>query len=336
MWVKKYAPQSFAEVVGNKDIVERFARMCETGYMQHMILCGPSGVGKNTLLHLLMHGVLGDQYKDGTLLFTSSENKSNQHVRDKIHQFVPKKMSRNMTKFVVFKQAELLSDGVQQVMRRLMEQHYHHTVFVFVCNSIGNLLETIQSRCHIYRFRHIAPTEQKQLLLRIAQQEKQDVDRPSIQQACTRISGISNGNMRFCLNYFQVYCASQSASGADLCETCLFPYYNNVHRLFTLLLDTKVPKSVAGFHLCVGCLRELVNKGYCGRDVVTFLNDYIIANDASIPRRIALEWLKNIALCQHRMANGTDSFLQICRLVSVLYACTLDTGTETETETKQT
>jgi DNA polymerase III delta prime subunit len=328
MWVTKYAPQSFTDVVGNKDIVERFERMCETGYMQHMILCGPSGVGKNTLLHLLMRGVLGDKYKDGTLLFTSYENKSNQHVRDKIHQFVPKKMSHKMTKFVVFKQAELLSDGVQQVMRRLMEQHYHHTVFVFVCNSIGNLLETIQSRCHIYRFRYITPSGQEKRLLHIAQQENFDVDQPSIKQACTRISGLSNGNMRFCLNYFQVYCAS----GVDLCESCLFPYYKNVQQLFTLLLDTNAPKSVAGFHQCVGYLRELVNKGYCGRDVVTFMNDYIIANDASIPRHIALEWLKNIALCQHRMANGTDSFLQICRLVSVFYACTLDTSTETETK----
>jgi DNA polymerase III delta prime subunit len=287
-----------------------------------------------------MRGVLGEQYKDGTLLFTSYVNKSNQHVREKIHQFVPKKMSHKMTKFVVFKQAELLSDGVQQVMRRMMEQHYHHTVFVFVCNSIGNLLETIQSRCHIYRFRHIAPTEQKQLLLHLAQQENIDVDQPCIKQACTRISGISNGNVRFCVNYFQVYCASQSASGVGvgLCDTCLFPYYNNVHQLFTLLLDTNASKSVAGFHRCVGYLRELVNKGYCGRDVVTFMNDYIIANDSSIPRRIALEWLKNIALCQHQMVNGIDSFVQICRLVSVLYACTLDTytGTCTNTYTQQT
>ena len=320
MWVKKYAPKTFDEVVGNPDIVSRFKGMCESGYVQHMILCGPPGVGKNTLLHLLLHRILGDQYKDGTLLFTSSDNKSNQHVRDRIHQFVPKKMSNAQTKFVVFKQAELLSDGVQQVMRRLMEEHYHHTVFVFVCNSIGNLLETIQSRCHIYRFQHISAHDQKALLARVATRE--NVANDDIEDAYTRIVELSNGDMRFSLNYFQVYCASGQSK-----ILCLFPYYNCIDKLFTSLLDTTTPKQIAHFHQCVACVKALVDKGYCGRDIVMFMNSYIVTNDAKIPRAMALDWLKHIALCQHRMVNGADSFLQICGMLSMMYACTLNRET---------
>ena len=315
MWVKKYAPQSFDDIVGNADIVARFKSMCETGYIQHMILCGPSGVGKNTLLHLLMLQILEDQYEDGTLLFTSPDNKSNQHVRDKIHQFVPKKMSNAKTKFVVFKQAELLSEGVQQVMRRLMEQHYHHTVFVFLCNSIGNLLETIQSRCHIYRFKHISQAEQERLLRTIAQREGK-TDKPGISKVYEKIISMSNGDIRFSLNYFQVYCASQQSTSA-----CLFPHFQNIDGLFDILLDTEAPHTVKDFHRCISCLRELFDKGYCGRDIVMFLNDYIVSHDACVPRALALEWMKHVALCQHRMKNGADSFLQICGMLSAMYSC---------------
>lgn len=315
MWVKKYAPQSFDDVVGNAEIVARFKSMCDSGYMQHMILCGPPGVGKNTLLHLLMRHMLKEQYKDGTLLFGSPDNKSNQHVRDKIHQFVPKKMANDTTKFVVFKQAELLSEGVQQVMRRMMEQHYHHTVFVFVCNSIGNLLETIQSRCHIYRFKHIGRAEQVSLLKTIAQREGK-TDKPDIVHVYEKIANMSNGDMRFSLNYFQVYCASQQCTNA-----CLFPYFQNVADLFQILLDTESPHTVTNFHRCVSCLRELFDKGYCGRDIVMFLNDYIVSQDARVPRGLALEWMKHIALCQYRMKNGADSFLQICGMLSTMYMC---------------
>ena len=314
MWVKKHAPKTFDEVVGNPDIVKRFKGMCKSGYMQHMILCGPSGVGKNTLLHLLIHHILGEQHEDGTLLFTSADNKSNQHVREKIHQFVPKKISNARTKFVVFKQAELLSEGVQQVMRRLMEQHYHHTVFVFVCNSIGNLLETIQSRCHIYRFKHISPEDQRALMIRISEREKYAYD----DDACTRIIKMSNGDLRFSLNYMQVCYASTVATNA-----CLFPYYNCVDKIFTTLLDPQISKDLGTFHQCLACVKELADKGYCGRDIVIFLTDYIVANDSKIPRGIALECIKHIELCKHRMQNGADSFLQICAMLAMMYDCIL-------------
>lgn len=319
MWIKKYAPTSFDKVVGNKDIVARFKGMCETGYMQHMILCGPPGVGKNTLLHLLMRAILGEHYEDGTMLFTSSDNKSNQNVRDKIHQFVPKKMDGSKTKFVVFKQAELLSEGVQQVMRRLMEKHYHHVTFVFVCNRIGKLLETIQSRCHIYRFQHVSVVEQKKFLRSIARSEG-TADQPHIEDVYERITSMSSGDMRFCLNYLQVHSASQHLPvHTQLADVCLFPYYNNINELFTLMLDKTRNKSVSGFHACVQCLKDLSLKGYCGQDIVVFLNDYVVSYDEYIPRNIALEWLKSIALCQHRMAKGIDSFVQLCNLVALMY-----------------
>ena len=319
MWINKYAPTSFDDVVGNAEIVARFRGMCETGYMQHMILCGPPGVGKNTLLHLLMHKVLEEHYEDGTMLFTSFDNKSNQNVRDKIHQFVPKKMAGSKTKFVVFKQAELLSEGVQQVMRRLMEEHYHHAIFVFVCNRIGKLLETIQSRCHIYRFQQVTVHEQKKLLRSIAFKEG-NKDQPHIEEVYERITSMSSGDMRFCLNYFQVYNASQQMSTqTHMTDVCLFPYYNNIRALFVLMLDKTRVKNVFGFHTCVKYLNDLSLKGYCGQDIVVFLNDYVVLHDEHIPRNVALEWLKSIALCQQRIANGMDSFVQLCNLVALLY-----------------
>lgn len=327
MWIKKYAPTTFDEVVGNTAIVKRFVRMCETGYIQHMILCGPSGVGKNTLLHLLMHHILGDQYADGTMLFTSSDNKSNQNVRDKIHQFVPKKLNMAKTKFVVFKQAELLSEGVQQVMRRLMETHYHHVIFVFVCNRIGKLLETIQSRCHIYQFEHISAEKQKAFLQRIAQLENMDTH-PHIEDIYNRIISMSCGDLRFCLNYFQVYCAShQNSTQTRLTDVCLFPYYHQIQELFRRMLATKQSKTITDFNDCVQCLKDLSEKGYCGQDIVVFLKDYIMLHDAKIPRITALEWLKTIALCKQRMVNGMDSHVQLCNLVAQMYRIhELDTG----------
>ena len=54
MWVNKYRPTSFEEVVGNEDVVRRFQMMAATKHVQHMILCGPTGVGKSSLIELLI------------------------------------------------------------------------------------------------------------------------------------------------------------------------------------------------------------------------------------------------------------------------------------------
>jgi len=143
MWIKKYAPQQYDHVRGNPMIVKRFEQMSKTQYIQHMILYGPPGVGKNTVLKLLIQKLFGETYRDATMIFSSYDNKNNQTIREKIHQFAPIQISSCNKKIIVFKQAEQLSSGSQQIMRRLMEKYYHHTTFIFVCNSLNTSFEIL-------------------------------------------------------------------------------------------------------------------------------------------------------------------------------------------------
>ena len=157
MWVNKYRPTSFEEVVGNEDVVRRFQMMAATKHVQHMILCGPTGVGKSSLIELLIKNVLGENRREALLQFDSSDDRGIQTVREKIHQFVPKLIHAHQTKMLVFEEAETIGEGVQQMMRRLMEKHSHHTTFVFVCTHLNGIIETLQSRCQIFRLSLVTP-----------------------------------------------------------------------------------------------------------------------------------------------------------------------------------
>jgi DNA polymerase III delta prime subunit len=241
MWVKKYAPESYNDIAGNTQLVERFRTMSSGKYVQHMILCGPPGVGKWTLVQLLMHSILGTEHLSaGSLVFQSTDEKGNHVIREKIRQFVPKRIHADAPKFVVFKQADQLSDGAQQIMRRLMELHYHHAVFIFICSDLSRMLQTIQSRCHIYQFNAVPVAEQVARLKCIAEaegvvvvEEKEDEDEdgdahlsPSYSPSSAssnknpghtdnnpleRIAQMSNGDMRACINYFQSACSALSS-----------------------------------------------------------------------------------------------------------------------------
>lgn len=338
MWVKKYTPKTFDEFVGNSDIVNRFVHMCKTQYIQHMILLGPNGVGKHTLLKLLLRNLLGAHYSDYTLVFTSSDNKHNQVIREKLHQFAPIQ-SNGHKKIVVFQHSEQLSDGVQQIMRRLMEKYYHHTTFVFICNSMDNLLETIQSRCHIFRFQPVSVPELRKHMHAIAQSEKlpitlcveSDTQPTTHDDIITRIAKMSHGDVRFCVNYFQSLSVTLSINTHAITTTttndghmnntfknCIFPYYEDIHQLFDCLLNTS--QDVSSFVKCVTILHTLYDKGYCGLDITSFMSNYLMTHDTSID--ICIKYMKHIAICQDKMSKGVDSKLQLVALLSALTSCT--------------
>ena len=353
MWVKKYAPDSYDDIVGNAQMVERFRTMSSGKYVQHMILCGPSGVGKSTLVQLLLRSILGTEHLSaGSLVFQSTDEKGNHVIRDKIRQFVPKRIHVDAPKFVVFRQADQLSDGAQQIMRRLMELHYHHAVFIFICADLNRILQTIQSRCHIYKFHAVPVVEQVARLKVIAKTEGVAVDEPSKGADCalTRIAQMSNGDMRACINYFQSACcalptaADVSGSGTeqvprvlsvDTVQTvCIFPHYNQIKEVVDSMLrvhqrPTDDQKAHQEFFKCIRIVRGLYGQGYCGLDIVMFFQTYMVTAHAHIPRSMYLVWFKDIAVCHNRMSKGIDSSVQLCGLLSNMFRHALHEGAPT-------
>ncbi len=53
-WVEKYRPRNLDDVVGNEDTLVRLRAIAEDGNMPNLILCGPPGTGKVSLLLLLL------------------------------------------------------------------------------------------------------------------------------------------------------------------------------------------------------------------------------------------------------------------------------------------
>jgi DNA polymerase III delta prime subunit len=124
LWDEKYGPKDFNEVVGNKKTVARFQKMFDKKEFRNLILCGPNGSGKNLLVEILVKKLFNSFHHPAILYIGTAEDRSIQTIREKIQGFVPKRLDlqEGVPRFIIFEEISSVSEGVQQMMRRIMEK----------------------------------------------------------------------------------------------------------------------------------------------------------------------------------------------------------------------
>lgn len=75
-------------------------------------------------------------------------------VRNKIKTFATKKVTLppGKHKVIILDEADSMTKGAQQALRRTMEVYSAHTRFALACNTSTKVIEPIQSRCAILRY----------------------------------------------------------------------------------------------------------------------------------------------------------------------------------------
>jgi len=146
-------------ILGQNDIV-RFLRSRITT-PPHLILWGPTGVGKTMLANawiaeqLAAQGVT-DPTHQATMTFrlSSADERGIAAIRQRLTEFVRQRRPvPGTTAWVLFDDADNINGKdhvvVQQALRRIMEVYADQTRFCFIAQSPEHFIEPIQSRCVI-------------------------------------------------------------------------------------------------------------------------------------------------------------------------------------------
>jgi DNA polymerase III delta prime subunit len=314
MWVDKYAPHQLHDFIGNETLASKLSNLCGTECSSgvarqncpHIILCGPSGVGKSTLVEMIIRSQIQPSEEHRLLLrLDSTQDRTIQNIRDKICQFVPRKVSSDKHKIVLFEQADKLGDGVQQLMRGLMEKYTPSTSFIFVCDFIHGMNDAVQSRSMVYQMQGLKDSHLMGQQHKILKSEAIEYD----EEAIRIIATVCNGDMRQCINALQACCAACAPGPLDLEITkkvCLFPHFNQMHDMFEAMYNgqTRIALDhIITFHI----------NGYSSTDIIMFMNTHCLLHPMTNTTH-HLKLMREIAV-GHVRVQGVDSVVQLCGIV---------------------
>ncbi|KAL5519264.1 RFC4 [Sanghuangporus vaninii] len=308
-WVEKYRPKTLDEIVGNSETIERLKVIARDGNCPHIIISGLPGIGKTTSIHCLAHQLLGDAYKEGVLELNASDERGIDVVRNKIKAFAQKKVTLppGRHKIVILDEADSMTAGAQQALRRTMEIYSNTTRFALACNMSNKIIEPIQSRCAILRYAKLRDQEILKRLLEICEMEKVQYNDDGL----TALIFTSEGDMRQAINNLQ---STQSGfgfvSGDNVFKVCDQPHPILVQAMLRSCLKGDINSAMEK-------LTELWDQGYSAVDIVVTIFRVVKTFD-ELPEYTKLEYIKEIGFTHMRVLEGVGTLVQLGGLIARL------------------
>ena len=204
IWTEKYRPKNLDEVVGQKHVTERLKAYVSSNNMPHLLLTGPAGTGKTTCSLALAKEMFGDEWKGNFIELNASDERGIDVVRGKIKEFArTAPLGKAEFKIIFMDEADALTSDAQAALRRTMEKFSKICRFILSCNYSSKIIDPIQSRCAVFRFKPLSREDVSEYLGMIVKNEGIQID----EDAMEALIHVARGDMRRAVNSLQVAAA---------------------------------------------------------------------------------------------------------------------------------
>jgi len=300
-WTEKYRPSQLSEVIGQKAIVDRLKAFVKSGNFPNMIFAGPAGVGKTTCAIAMAKELYGEKINEAFLELNASDTRGIDVIRGKVKEFArTMPFEKDTVKIVFLDEADALTPEAQHALRRTMEKYAATTRFVLSANYASKIIEPIQSRCVVLRFRPLEQEDMEKYIERISKGEGIEVD----EKAKEALIYISDGDLRKLTNVMQ----SASALEKKINERNI---YDIAARARPKEIVSMLRYALSGdFAKARDELNTLVFAyGMSGEDIL--LQCYREASNLNVEDRLKLKLISLVGECNFRIVEGANDRIQL-------------------------
>ena len=266
---RKYRPQTFNDVVGQKSITNTLLNAIEHNHLaQALLFTGPRGVGKTTCARILAKMINQDEFQkpDEDFAFNifeldAASNNSVDDIRSLSDQVrIPPQVGKY--KVYIIDEVHMLSASAFNAFLKTLEEPPKHAIFILATTEKHKIIPTILSRCQIFDFKRITVTDAKNYLAYIADLEGVKAE----DDALHIIAQKADGAMRDALS---IYDRVVSFSGSNLTRKAVtenlnvldYETYLNVTQL---LLENNIPELLMEFN-------DILSQGFDGHHFIAGL-----------------------------------------------------------------
>ena len=188
MWTETYRPRRLDEIVGHEVVVKRLQGFINGKTIPNIVLWGPKGTGKTSLVYALAREFYGEHDEENlthiealdfieqgkkwlkenkTFRFFYDEQKSALDIfKEMVREYAALSPITAPFKILFFSNADMLHRDAQQALRRVMERSNRTCRFIFATTKPARIIPAIRSRCVNIHLRPLDKSGAFELLIR--------------------------------------------------------------------------------------------------------------------------------------------------------------------------
>ncbi len=270
---RKWRPQHFDAVVGQKHVVQTLANALDQGRIAHAYcFSGIRGVGKTTIARLLAKGLNCRAVQQPTskpcgqcescleieqsrsldvVELDAASQSGVENIREltEVTRYAP---SRDRYRVFIIDEAHMLSPAAFNALLKTLEEPPAHVVFVLATTEATKILPTVLSRCQHYQFGRISQRDISGHLARMARAENITISDDGL----ALIATAADGSLRDAQSLLDKLIAF---AGDQIDEQTVIDLLGLIDRVLLLrVTDLIVAQDLAGV---LGFVNEMVESG---------------------------------------------------------------------------